>query len=80
MARYAEINQELAQPLKVSGGALELLESGGAGALSEPKRELLKMAAEGIERVGRLAGYLKQISGVPDSLKPDQQILQDAYR
>ena len=80
VARYAEINQELAQPLTVSGGALELLESGGAGALSEPQRELLKMAAEGIERVGRMAGYLKQISGVPDSLKPDQQILQDAYR
>lgn len=77
--RYAEINQEIAQPLTVSVGALDLLNSGKAGNLSDSQRELLKLASEGVERVNRLMHHLEQISGLPASLTPDAEILKSAY-
>ena len=79
ITRYAEISQEIAQPLTVSTGVLDLLNSGRAGDLSESQRDLLKMAAESVERVNRLVAHLKQISGMPESLTPDASILKDAY-
>jgi hypothetical protein len=80
ITRYAEISQEIAQPLTVSSGVIELLNSGHAGELSEAQRELLAMAAESVERVNRLVNHLKQISGMPDTLTPDAAILKDAYQ
>ena len=80
VTRYAEISQEIAQPLTVSTGVLDLLNSGRAGELSESQRDLLKMAAESVERVNRLVDHLKQISGMPESLTPDASILKDAYK
>ena len=79
VSRYAELSQEIAQPLTVSSGVIELLNSGRAGNLSETQRDLLKMAAESVERVNQLVEHLKQISGMPESLKPDAAILNDAY-
>jgi len=80
ISHYAEISQEIAQPLTVSTGVLDLLNSGRAGDLSESQRTLLKMAAESVERVNRLVAHLKQISGMPGSLTPDAAILKDAYK
>ncbi|MEI8243584.1 MAG: histidine kinase dimerization/phospho-acceptor domain-containing protein [bacterium] len=80
ITRYAEISQEIAQPLTVSSGVIELLNSGHAGELSAAQRELLAMAAESVERVNRLVSHLQQISGMPETLTPDAAILKDAYQ
>jgi hypothetical protein len=80
VTRYAEISQEITQPLTVSSGVIEMLHSGRAGDLTASQRELLKMATESVERVNTLVNHLKLISGMPDTLTPDAQILKDAYR
>jgi signal transduction histidine kinase len=80
MRRYAELNQEIAQPLTVSSGVIALLQSGKSGALNDSQRELLKMANEGVERVNQLVSYLTRIAGLPDSLSPDEGLLRDTYR
>ena len=79
MAHHAEINQEILQPLTVSTGVIDLLNSGRAGDLTSSQRELLKMAGEAIERVNHLITHLKDISGMPESLVPDEAILKEAY-
>lgn len=80
VTRYAELSQEITQPLTVSSGVIEMLNSGCAGNLTPSQRELVKMAAESVERVNTLVNHLIQISGMPDTLKPDPQILKEAYR
>jgi hypothetical protein len=79
VTRYAELSQEITQPLTVSAGVIEMLQSGCAGTLTASQRELLKMAAESVERVNTLVNHLKLISGMPETLAPDAQILKDAY-
>ena len=80
VTHYAELTQELAQPLTVSSGVLDMLNSGRVGELTDSQRELLKMAGESIEQVNRLVDHLKQISGMPESLTPDANILNEAYK
>ena len=78
--RYAELNQEILQPLTVSSGVIDMLNSGCTGALTETQRELLKMAAESVSRVNQLVAYMNKISGLPDSLTPDAEIIRESYR
>jgi signal transduction histidine kinase len=80
LARYSEFAQEIAQPLTISTGALELLLSGQTGSLPAHQRELLEMTAEGIARLNTLVEHLNAISGVPASLAPDARLLEQAYR
>ena len=77
--RYAELNQEIVQPLTVSSGVIDLLHSGKAGALSESQLELLKMAAESVDRVNQLVVYMTRISGLPESYTPDHAVITDSY-
>ena len=78
--RYAELNQEIVQPLTVSSGVIDMLSSGCAGALSESQRELLKMAAESVERVNQLVGYMNRISGLPETYTPNMAVISDSYK
>jgi hypothetical protein len=78
--RYAELNQEIVQPLTVSTGVIDMLASGQAGVLTETQRDLLKMASESVERVNQLVAYMNRISGVPDTFTPDHSIIADSYR
>lgn len=78
--RYAELNQEIAQPLTVSTGVIDLLQSGKSGPLNESQRQLLHMASESVERVNQLVAFLNRISGVPDSLTPDAGLIGESYR
>ncbi len=80
LRRYAELNQEIVQPLTVSSGVIDLLHSGQAGTVSEPQRELLKMASESMDRVNQLVTYLNRVSGLPESLTPDAGLIADTYR
>ncbi|MFO7937628.1 MAG: hypothetical protein R6V06_08495 [Kiritimatiellia bacterium] len=77
--RYAELNQEIIQPLTVSSGVIEMLRKQQAGAVSETQDELLKMAFESIERVNELVSYVHTIAGLPDSFTPDSSVINDSY-
>ena len=78
--RYAELNQEIVQPLTVSTGVIEMLKSKRAGALTPLQCDLIKMAEESIERVNQLVAYMSRISGLPESLTPDSRIISESYR
>lgn len=80
LQQYAELNQEIMQPLTVSTGVIDMLNSGCTGALSEAQRELLKMAAESVERVNQLVSYMNRISGLPETYTPDRAVIADTYR
>jgi len=78
--RYAELNQEIMQPLTVSTGVIGMLHSGCAGTLNEAQLELLKMASESVARVNQLVGYMNRISGLPETYTPDMAAIADTYR
>jgi hypothetical protein len=77
--RYAELNQEIVQPLTVSTGVIDMLKSGCSGALTEAQRELLKMASDSVDRVNQLVAYMNRISGLPESYTPDMSLIRDTY-
>ena len=79
LEHYAEINQEMLQPVTVSSGALDLLLSGKSGPMSESQKELIKLAFEGMGRVNQLIAYTNRISGLPASLQPDAEVIRDSY-
>lgn len=78
--RYAELNQEIVQPLTVSSGVIDLLSSGKAGDLSESQLELLKMASESVDRVNQLVSHMSSICGLPESYTPNREVISDSYR
>jgi hypothetical protein len=79
LGQYAEINQEFLQPVTVSAGALDLLLSGRCGKLSASQQELVRLAFEGMERVNQLIAYTNRISGLPESLHPNADVIRDSY-
>ncbi len=78
--RYAELNQEIIQPLTVSTGVIDMLGSGKAGPLNASQRDMLRLAAESVERVNQLVAYMRRIAGLPTSLTPDTDTIADSYR
>jgi len=80
VARYAELNQEILQPLTVSSGVIDLLHTGKVGELTESQRDLLKLAADSVERVNQLVAYMGRVSGLPGTFTPDGGIIADSYR
>ncbi len=78
--RYAELNQEIVQPLTVSTGVIDMLSSGKAGPLSPSQHDMLRLASESVERVNQLVAYMRRIAGLPASLTPDAEIITDSYR
>ena len=77
--RYAELNQEIVQPLTVSTGVIDMLSSGNGGPLTGTQRDMLKLAAESVERVNQLVAYMRRIAGLPDSFTPDAKIIKESY-
>jgi hypothetical protein len=78
-ARFAELTQELAQPLTVTNGVIELLRKGQAGNINESQRGFLDLAIESVERVNQLIKYMHSISGEPESFLPDTKIIGETY-
>lgn len=76
LERYAEINQEIIQPLTVSTAVIEMLRMKNTGNLSTLQNELLKMAHESVSRVNELVDHLQSVSGLPHSYTPDESIIE----
>ena len=79
LASLAEINQELAQPLTSALAVIDVLEKGKLGAVTQAQKDVLCVASDGMKRLGKLVAYLTIISGVPETLSPDREVLDDAY-
>jgi len=79
MSRYAELNQELIQPLTVSTGVIDMLLEAKAGTVNESQQELLRMAHESILRVNELVEYMHGIAGLPESFVPDMDLINDSH-
>lgn len=79
LARYAELNQEIIQPLTVSTGVIAMLREEQLGAMNPSQQELLKLAQESIDRVNQLVNYMHGVAGMPLSLSPDQDLINESY-
>ncbi len=79
LSSLAEINQELAQPLTAATTVIDVLEQGKLGAVSDAQQDVLHVASDGMKRLAKLVAYLHTISGIPEDLSPDREILGDAY-
>ena len=79
MSRYAELTQEIAQPLTVTNGVIELLRHGQVGALNEAQTNFLDLALESVDRVNQLIKYMHTLSGEPESYTPDMSIIKETY-
>lgn len=78
--RYAELNQEIMQPLTVSTGVIDMLHSGKGGPLTTSQRDLLQLAADSVERVNQLVAYMRRVAGLPESYTPNSDLIADSYR
>lgn len=78
--RYAELNQEIVQPLTVSSGVLDLLYSGKGGQITDSQKDLLKLASDSVARVNQLVAYMNRVTGLPESFMPDSEVIRDSYR
>ena len=75
LERFAELSQEIVQPLTVATGAIDMVRKGKGGDLTEEQRSLLHLAAESLDRMEQLAERLSRIAGLPDGLEPDEDII-----
>ena len=75
LERFAELSQEIVQPLTVATGAIDMVRKGKGGDLTEEQRSLLHLAAESLDRMGQLAERFARIAGLPEGFEPDGDIL-----
>jgi hypothetical protein len=80
MQRFAELTQEIAQPLTITNSVIELLGKGQAGPLTESQSNFLALALESVDRVNQLIKYMHTLYGEPDSYTPDASIIQETYK
>ncbi len=79
MQMLAEIAQEISQPLTVVMGTIDMVRSLRAGPITTIQGELLSMVSESNTRMAHLVDCLVRLSGNPDTLHPDQDILKSVY-
>ncbi|MBN2302189.1 MAG: hypothetical protein JXN60_06710, partial [Lentisphaerae bacterium] len=70
----AEIVQELCQPLSVVNCSINMVTSNALGEVPKAQIDILKLAEENTHRIERLMRALKDISGMPDGLRPDAKL------
>jgi len=75
LERFAELSQEIVQPLTVATGAIDMVRKGKCGDLTDEQRSLLHLAAESLDRMGQLAERFARIAGLPEGFEPDRDIL-----
>ena len=64
LERFAELSQEIVQPLTVATGAIDLVRKGKGGDLTDEQRSLLHLAAESLDRMGQLSERFSRIAGL----------------
>jgi hypothetical protein len=75
----AEIGQELCQPLTVINCAIETIRSERLGPVTQAQADLLQLGSESTQRLEGLINKLTELSGLPKTLSPDEQIIDQLY-
>ncbi|MBN1671620.1 MAG: hypothetical protein JXR37_11330 [Kiritimatiellae bacterium] len=78
-ATLSEIVQELRQPLSVVNASVGMIAKRQLGEVSVSQQEMLNLAANSGERIEHLIDKLAEISGMPDTVHPDQRIVKNLY-
>jgi hypothetical protein len=79
MLRFAELTQEIAQPLTVTNSVIEVLRQGQIGSLNETQTQFLDLALESVDRVNQLIKYMHTLFGEPASFTPNTSIIKETY-
>jgi len=79
MNRFAELTQEIAQPLTVTNSVIEVLRQGQIGSLNETQTQFLDLALESVDRVNQLIKYMHTLFGEPESFTPNTSIIKETY-
>jgi hypothetical protein len=79
LVMLGEIGQELCQPLAVIDCSLQMLLSRNLGDLSRAQTDTLELASGNTERLRLLADKMITISGTPDTLAPDREVIGELY-
>jgi len=79
MNRFAELTQEIAQPLTVTNSVIEVLRQGQIGSLNETQTQFLDLALESVDRVNQLIKYMHTLFGEPASFTPNAAIINETY-
>ncbi len=80
MQRFAELIQEISQPLTITNSVIEIIGKEQAGPLTEAQRRFLDLALESVDRVNQLVKYAHKLYGEPYSFTPDARIIQETYQ
>ena len=75
-----EVSQELCQPLAVIKCSIEMIMTRRLGEIPERQQSMLEMISDSTLRLNALINGLMEISGVPDSLSPDRELLDKVTR
>jgi hypothetical protein len=80
MSRFAELIQEIIQPLTVTNGVIEILRQKQVGPVNKSQAQFLDLALESVNRVNQLVRHIRSLYGEPESFTPDQTIISETYR
>lgn len=75
LAQIAELHQEIAQPLTVTSGVLQMICQGDLGPLTPEQDTLLNLAYDSAQRANHLITHLHTIVGLPTTLTPQNQFI-----
>ena len=80
MRVLAEITQELCQPLSVVNCSIDMVKDQRLGSLEQSQADMLDLASTSGQRLLTLINKLGEITGMPSTLNPQEDILSDLYK
>jgi hypothetical protein len=76
----AEIVQEFCQPLSVVNCSLDVVKASTGDTMPDSVKTMIDMASESTERLVLLIEQLKNISGMPSHILPDEKLIETFYK
>ncbi|MFT7487810.1 MAG: signal transduction histidine kinase, partial [Candidatus Promineifilaceae bacterium] len=80
MRVLAEITQELCQPLSVVNCSIDMVKDQRLGSLEQSQADMLDLASTSGQRLLTLINKLGEITGMPSTLNPQEDILSEIYK
>ena len=76
----AEIVQELCQPIAVINCSTEMIRSKNLGDITDLQKDMLDLVCTSGEKLKQLTDRLLEISGLPSTMSPDEEIQTSLYK
>ncbi len=80
MRILAEITQEICQPLSVVNCSIDMVREQKLGDLQKSQIDMLDLAATSGQRLSTLVDRLSEITGMPTTLSPESDIIDNLYQ